>query len=137
MTLKARMLKHDDYDTLVKWWGYWRFPVPAREFLPEDGTFGVILEDESGLGYCAGFLYETNSDVAWMEYIVSNPEIKVKGLRKLMLELLIAELINLADDGGFQWIFTSLKHPSLMERYESQGFIKGSTGTTEMIKKID
>lgn len=136
MILKARLLKPDDYQILVGWWKFWRFTPPSIEFLPDYGTGGIILEDEEGTAYCAGFLYETNSDVAWMEFIVSNPGIKDKKLRSQSLDFLIEELSNFALREGFTWIFSSLKHPSLIKAYESQGFLKGTEGATEMIKRL-
>lgn len=130
----ARQLEDEDYETLKKWWKFWRFPVPAKNFLPEDGKCGIMIEDSEGTQYAAGFLYLTNSDAAWMEYIVSNPEIKDRKLRKQALEGLINQLSYMAKDNDAQWIFTSVKHKGLIERYLECGFMEGSTGTTEMIK---
>lgn len=132
----ARQLVSEDYDKLVEWWNYYKFPPPAREFLPDDGLCGIMVVDSEGNEYCAGFLYETNSKVCWMELIVANPEIKDKEIRKESLRQLINFLSDLANEWGYTWIFTSVKHPSLTERYLDCGFQVGTTGTKEMIKQL-
>ena len=132
----VRQLEDKDYETLKEWWKFWRFPAPPKNFLPEDGTCGVMVKDSEGTLYAAGFIYLTNSDVAWMEYIVSNPEIKDRKLRRQSQTVLIEQLTYMAKDNEAEWIFTSVKNDSLIERYLECGFSVGSTGTTEMIKQI-
>tara|TARA_R110000822_G_scaffold279201_1_gene400983 strand:- start:880 stop:1308 length:429 start_codon:yes stop_codon:yes gene_type:complete len=132
----ARGLEESDYITLVEWWNWWKFTPPPRDFLPENGTCGIMIEDSEGTQYCAGFLYLTNSKAAWLEFIVSNPEIKDKSLRKQMLDSLITQLCYFAKDNGVEWIFTSVKNKSLIDRYSDCGFTIGSKETTEMIKQL-
>lgn len=136
MIFEGRQTTQEDYDTLVEWWNYYKFPPPALEFLPDEGTCGLMVMDQDGNEICAGFLYETNSKVCWMELIVANPEVKDKKVRKDALEYLIDNLAYLAQDWGYGWIFTSVSHPSLTERYKECGFKVGTTGTTEMIKQL-
>jgi len=131
-----RMLHENDYETLTKWWDTYEFPVPPREFLPDNGKCGIMLEDSNGKQYCAGFVYFTNSGVSWIELIISNPCINDKELRKKMLNQLIVELENFAKHNHSKWIFTSVKNESLGFRFNECGFITGSVGTTEMIKKL-
>lgn len=56
----ARVLKEEDYTELISWWKFWRFPAPAQEMLPNNGTCGIMLSKE-GINICAGFIYYTNS----------------------------------------------------------------------------
>jgi uncharacterized protein YrzB (UPF0473 family) len=132
----ARQLEPQDYDKLVKWWEYYGFPPPPKNMLPDEGTCGMILYDTEGNEYCAGFLYETNSQLCWIEYIVANPDIKDKEERKEALKLLITYLTDLADVWGNKYIFASIKHPSLKERYLECGFLLGTDNTTELIKVL-
>ncbi|WZE63592.1 hypothetical protein PANI_CDS0073 [Maribacter phage Panino] len=131
-----RMLKHEDYDVLVKWWDKWKFAAPSREFLPDDGTCGVMLEDSEGNQYAAGFIYFTNSNACWMEFIVTNPFIKDKAKRKGVINDLIKYLEYLAMDNGAKWIFTSVKHQGLKEKLIESGFAIGTENSTEMIKQL-
>ena len=74
MKLKARKLIHEDYDTIVEWWKSWpEWEALSRDLLPENGTGGIMIERE-GKPLIAGFLYATNSNICWMEWIVSDPK---------------------------------------------------------------
>jgi len=134
--MNVRQTTTEDYQTLVDWWKFWRFPAPAIEFLPDQGRCGMMVQGDDGTEYCAGFIYETNSKVCLMEFIVANPKIRDGELRGEALTLLIDTLSYLAKDWGYQWVFTSIKHPSLMQRYKECGFQIGSTNTNEMIKVL-
>ena len=135
MQVQVRQTGPDDYPMLVDWWNHYKFPPPDLEFLPDNGNCGLMIEGIEGC-YCAGFIYETNAKVCLVELIVMNPDIKDKEVRKELLLLLIAELSNLAREWGYKWIFTSVQHPSLIDRYIDCGYQKGATGTTEMIKQL-
>lgn len=141
MKFNVRVLEYEDYATLCEWWDFWRFPAPSEYFLPSDEKdncyTGIMIEDGEGNDCCAGFIYMTNSRVCWMEYIVSNPKIKGKPKRRKMLERLIDELSKYAKSLGYYWIFTTLKNESLINHYKSQGFIEGTKGSTEMVKRIN
>jgi len=78
MKLTARRLTEKDYNTIVEWWKSWPEWEPlSQEMLPENGTGGIIIEKE-GEPIVAGFLYGTNSKIAWMEWI--NRFIRAMGL---------------------------------------------------------
>lgn len=134
--MTVRQTTSEDYNKLVKWWEHYGFPVPPLEFLPDNGNCGIMIVGEDGTDYCAGFIYETNSKVCWMELIVANPDLKDKETRKEALISLIENLSYLAYEWGYKWIFTSVEHPSLIERYKECGFKVGTTNTKEMIKQL-
>ncbi len=78
MNLGIRELNESDYeDVLVRWWKDWGWKeAPQKKFLPDNGKGGlmVTLEDKP---VCAGFIYfASNADVAWVEWIVSDRNIK-------------------------------------------------------------
>lgn len=131
---KVRQLKESDYDQLLKWWAWFRFPAPPKECLPENGTCGLMITKD-GIDICAGFIYFTNSKIAWIEFIVSNPEYKAKD-RQNAIDILITELSNIIRNRNFHIIFTSLKNENLINRFTSCGFTKGSSGTTEMVLNV-
>ena len=71
MQFTIRPLEYKDYDELLlKWWKDWRVVAPSRDFLPSDGLGGYIVYD-GDVPVCAGFIYNTDSNVAWCEFIVS------------------------------------------------------------------
>lgn len=131
---KARLLKENDYEQLVDWWKFWRFPAPPKECLPDNGTCGLMITKD-GIDICAGFIYFTNSKIAWIEFIVSNPDYKAKD-RQNAIEILITELSNIISNKDYHIIFTSLKNENLINRFESCGFVKGTGGSTEMVLKV-
>lgn len=131
---KVRLLTDEDYPVLENWWKFFRFPAPPKEYLPLDGKGGIIITKD-GIDICAGFIFFTNSKMAWLEYIVSNPEYREKD-RKDAIQSVITELTEIAKRQGFKAVFTSLKHSNLIKHYEACGYSKGSNNTTEMIIKL-
>jgi hypothetical protein len=135
MNLDIRMLNSNDYDDiLVGWWKRWRWTPPAKDFLPGDGQSGFIVYD-GDTPVCAGFLYVTNSKVAWVDWIISNFDYKDKDGRREGLILLIETLGESARLEEFTYTYALIKSPSLMELYEELGYVKGDSYTTEMIKR--
>ena len=131
--MEVRYLRHDDYDNfLVDWWESWNWVPPTRDMLPENGTGGIVVSKD-GVDICAGFIYFTNSKMAWLEFIVSNKEYRQSD-RKDAIEFLINTLSLVAKDKGFNYIYASIKNTSLIDRYKASGFKAGDSGCTEMIK---
>jgi hypothetical protein len=118
-----RELTENDYDMLLDWWKWFRFPAPPKVCLPDNGTGGIMVMKE-GVPVCAGFVYYTNSRMCWIEYIVSNPEYKNKD-RKEAIRFLIKELCKMAKEQGFLAAFTSVKNQNLINHYADCGFAKG------------
>jgi hypothetical protein len=131
---KIRLLTDNDYPTLSNWWNFWRFPVPLKEYLPDEGKGGVMVYKD-GIEICAGFLFFTNSKMAWLEFIVSNPEYKEKD-RKEAICFLINELTQIAKSKGFKIIFTSIKNENLVNRFKECGYVVGSENTKELIIQV-
>ena len=69
MSFNVRPLNENDYDTILKpWWEQWGWRPPEKDFLPDDGKGGIIVLNEEE-PICAGFMYATNSKVAWVDWI--------------------------------------------------------------------
>ena len=133
MELSKRRLQHDDYDTIVKWWESWPDWEPlARNLLPENGTGGIIIERD-GNPIVAGFLYGTNSKIAWMEWIVGNPEERNKSEA---IELLISSLEEWGIEGGFEVILSIGRSKSLINKHKKLGYTVDESPSYEIIKKI-
>ena len=133
MELNSRRLTYEDYDTLIDWWKSWPDWVPlGRNLLPEDGTGGIMIERD-GVPIVAGFLYSTNSKIAWMEWIVSNPKEKNKSDAIL---LLISSLEHWAKEGGFEVVLSIGRSKSLIEKHKTLGYTVDENPSYEIIKKI-
>lgn len=131
---KIRMLTEDDYVTLLNWWKGNRFPAPEKEYLPENGTGGIMVYKDD-VEICAGFIYFTNSKLVWIEFIVANHEYKSDD-RTEAIQSCINELTGIAKRRGFKAAFTSIKNQNLIKHFEACGYSKGSNNTTEMIIKL-
>lgn len=136
MALNIRPLNVRDYDTiLVGWWNDWGWTPPQKDFLPNDGTGGIMVLDEDE-PVCAGFMYTTNSKVAWIDWIVSNKQYRKKPQRKEAILLLVDTLTSIGRNTGHKYGYALIKHQSLIETYQELGYIKGDEYTGEMIKAL-
>jgi hypothetical protein len=134
MEFKIRLLNENDYsDILVEWWKQWGWEAPTRDFLPGDGTGGLIVFD-GDTPVCAGFVYLTNSRVSWVDWIISNKE--YRGERKKALTMLVDSLTNISEQSGSKYAYALIKNQSLIKVYEELGYIKSESYTSEMIKLL-
>jgi GNAT superfamily N-acetyltransferase len=133
-----RQLNVDDYDkTLVPWWNQWGWTPPQRDFLPDNGVGGLIVfDDVSHEPVCAGYLYLTNSEVVWIDWVVSNKSYTDREKRKKALDLLLSTLVASAKEKGYRFAYALIKNDSLIRTYEKHGFIKGDSYNLEMIKVL-
>jgi len=133
--MDIRVAKHTDYEMLKEWWGFWRFPAPSIQSLPhyEDESFNGLIAYKDGKDIACGFLYETNSNMCWVEYIVTNPKTSSEEREEAILSVL-EQLSLSAKHLGYSILFSSLKSDSLIDKYKKNGFIEGTKGTTELIK---
>lgn len=134
--LNIRPLTYEDYgDTLKGWWADWGWTAPTRDFLPDDGKGGLMVLD-GDVPVCAGYMYATNSRVAWVDWIISNKEYRKKPQRSEAISMLIATLTEISKNTGFKYCYALLKHKGLIETYEQLGYIKGDADASEMIKLL-
>ena len=136
MKFNIRVLKENDYeDILVGWWKDWKWIPPVKDFLPLNGLGGIMVEWDD-IPVCAGFIIQTNSKVAWIEWIVSNKNFKEKLHRKDALNLLVQTLTDVAKKTGSTYAYTILKSPSLINTYKNNGYLGEEQNINEMIKKL-
>jgi hypothetical protein len=136
MKLNVKALSHNDYeDILVEWWKDWGWEAPPeRDFLPQDGKGGVIVYDDN-IPVCAGFIYSTNSRIAWITWIISNKKYKNRNKKK-SLDMLISTLETISKNKGHKYMFTNNNHPALIKYFSNAGYVKGTT-STELIKTMN
>lgn len=133
MTIR-KLIESDYEDILLNWWHSWKWTAPNREFLPDNGTGGLIVFDGDE-PVCAGFVYVTNSSVCWVDWIISSRTYNKKPNRKNAISLLIGSLTKLCENLGCKYGYALIKHPSLISIYEDFGYIKADNYNFEMIKK--
>lgn len=125
--MEVRKYERYEYYTLVEWWNQHNWKAPSINMLPKTG---FIVEN-----VCAGFLYKTDSEIAWLEFIISNPN-SDKEERSKGLDLVINALLEEAKISGFKAVFTSVEHKKLIERYKEHGFIETDKDMTNMVKRL-
>lgn len=116
-----------DYPSACAWWKAHNWPVLPKEALPE---VGYIVPE-----ICAAWLYRSDSSIAWIEWIIANPE-SDKEVRSEALDLLIQTVSSHAKELGFKFLFSSASHPHLIERYKLHGFHISDTAMTNLIKAL-
>lgn len=133
MKYTLQHLEEKDYKVLAEWWEFWWKKKVPREALPDKLSDGILIKVD-GVPACAGFLYATSSRyVFWMEFIISNPDIKDKEARAKSINFTVRSLIELAQKAGALSIFSSIKHPSLKEVYKRNGFIESETKMSNFV----
>jgi hypothetical protein len=136
MSLIIRPLNENDYDTiLVQWWRNWGWEPVEKDFLPDDGKGGLMVLDGDE-PICAGFIYTTNSKVAWVDWIISSDTYRKKPERGEAIKLLVETLTNICRNTGHKYSYALIKHSNLVETYEELGYVKGENYIGEMIKLL-
>ena len=137
MGLSIRTLKESDYqDHLVGWWKDWGMSPVPKDFLPDDGMGGLMVTDGDD-NVCAGFMYSTNSKIAWVDWIISNKGYRKKPQRTEAIRILINSLTNIASASGYIYSYALVKNSSnLVKTYVDLGYAKTCVYTNELIKKL-
>lgn len=117
----------EDYATLCEWWKSKDFTPPPEELLP---ATGYVCNE-----IAAGFLYLTNSPIAWAEWIVGNPEVD-KEARSIALDELINHVCCAAKKAGSIVVFSSSNNAHFMKRLTTLGFVVGDTDTAQLFRRL-
>ena len=134
MELSLRALKESDYEDMSSWWKWWRWPEVSKDTLPMNGIGGLMVYKDDIL-IVAGFLYLSNSKVAWLDWIVSNPQYRQSD-RKDALEVLIMGLEDVAISQGYNTIISIARNKSLINIHEQLGYTVDKNPSYEISKKI-
>ena len=107
----------EHYDLLCSWWqGHNWTPLPIQA-LPSNG----IVTYYGNKPVSAGFLYKTDSSIAWLEWLVCDPK-AAKEYRSDCINNTIESLCMLADELGYKLIMTSVNNIGLKKRLDNHGF---------------
>jgi hypothetical protein len=134
MGLTTRALQESDWETLQEWWKKWDWPIMSKDLLPLNGCGGLMIYKGDQL-IAAGFLYLSNSKVAWLDWIISNPEYKESD-RKQALALLIDELEKVALAQDYSIIISIARNKSLINIHKELGYTIDENPSYEISKKI-
>ncbi len=135
MEFTVRRLTEKDWDTLVSWWKQWEFDfVPSKEFLPDNGTGGLIVEKED-VPIASVFMYTTNSGVCALGWPLSDKNYQ-KEDRKQAMKLLNIACENVWKKHGGRFMFFWGDNKKYNKSLEDIGFVEGDKNYSHLIKKI-
>ena len=134
MKLNARKLIDTDYNVLVDWWKWWRWPSIPQNFLPDNGTGGIMIQKEN-IPIVAGFIYYTNSDAVFVEWIISNPKYKDND-RKEAIEMLLNTIEAICKEQGKKYMFSIGRNQNLINTHKKLGWGVDTKPSYEIAKKI-
>ena len=135
MELKVRTLLKEDYEELCSWWERWDWPILSKDMLPGEGTSGVMVSKDN-INIVAGFLYWSNSDLVWLDWIISNPDYKDED-KKQAIELLIQTAEEMVKSAGKKYMMSISRSKSLLNIHENLGWNIDKTASHEMVKIIN
>ena len=134
MKLNVRTLTEKDYDLLVKWWNDWGWDPVPQDMLPENGKSGIMIEDDKK-PIIAGFLFWSNSQMVWLDWIISD-----KKCSKLTRAKALYNLINMAEEmvkkAGKKYMITVSDNKSLITTFNKKGWCVDKDPLHKIIKKI-
>lgn len=133
--IEILQLTEQDYPIISKWWEeYHHSPFMPQSCLPDNGTGGLMIyKDKNPIG--CGFVYRTNSSIAWVEYVVFNKSYRGEDRNDLLLEL-IKQLEYFAKINGSTVCFTTTASESLIDKYKQNGWNGDEQPSYEFIKII-
>jgi len=118
---EIRPVRVEDFPTLNKWWdSYDHIEVPDSGLLPNNGLGGYVVEKEGKIRACA-FLYFTNSDVAYVDYLVGDPNYKGRDRYSMILDLIdLCTAVGLKEGCRLMWAMTT--YDGVVKRCRDLGY---------------
>ena len=126
--MDVRNISPDDWDLLVKW-GINK----NKDLLPKEGTGGLLVHVEN-IPIAAGFIYLTNSKLAFINDIVYDKN-KDEKLLHNSLDLLIVAFEQSLKELGFKSIIVIGTDEMLNDSYKALGWEESET-INKLIKNI-
>lgn len=120
------------YETACSWWKAYNWPCPPIHALSDTG---VIVVDSDNQYITAAWIYETNSSIVLLEFIVANPEIKGEK-RDQAFNMMMDSLEGYTKSRNFTSIFSSVSNNSLIKRLEKRDFQKTNENMTNFIRSL-
>jgi hypothetical protein len=132
--MNTRTLTESDYEILTDWWKAWDWPILVKDMLPDNGTGGIMVENE-GENIVAGFLYWSNSKLVWLDWIISNPKVN-RDIRQEAIKKLILTAEHMTKEAGSKYMMSISRSNSLLKTHEQMGWNVDKTPSHEMVKII-
>jgi hypothetical protein len=113
-------LTEEDYAIICGMMTGWKMNPLHRRMLSE---YGVIISKD-GHDVCSGWLYQSDSKLAWVEWVVMNKKAP-KHTREGALDFLYETLFRKAKELDYEVVMCAVNHISLIERLKNKlGFVE-------------
>jgi len=120
------------YEIAVKW--YHEHGWDGAPALAELAPNGVVILYEK-LPCAMTWVYKSDGNIAWISWIVADRYMK-KDIKEYALQHLIDTCELLARGWGYKQLWTSVRLPKIVRRFEAQGFRKGDVKMTNLVKEL-
>lgn len=126
-------LNEPDYYLVMGWLKSWKFEPLPRQYYSE---YGAIVS-KGGEDVCCGWLYQSDSKIAWIEWVVINKKASKKN-REGAIDFLYETLFNKGKELGFELVMTYTKKGRFCNYLEDKhGFTPtGETNMELLFKKL-
>ncbi len=130
--MKSRPYSPYDYVTVSSWYVSRGIQAIPPQLLPQTGL--LIYEGDTPLA-CA-FLYKTDSSLALIDGLITNPNATDSLSRKEAMRLLLEELSTIAKEAGYSVLMAAPTHPNVGPFLESQGFTRDPAPTPIFVRSL-
>lgn len=133
MSYQVKIYSNDAfYETFCEWLNTHRMPVIKKTLLPRKVFVCYNSKEEACY---ASWFYETDSNLAWIGYTVSNKKVKYEN-KKESLKHLIKHIVTYSKELGFEMLFTTSSEESIMKTLNENQFSKGDINVTHFFKNL-
>ena len=116
-----RWIEERDIKIIDSWWPHWNEKPIIHELLPENGYGGLVIE-RNGKIVAACYVYLTNSNMGYVDFLISDPKWKSRDRWSVLLELFEA-CYNAAKDAGCTEVWATSLIPGVVKRCAALGYV--------------
>lgn len=132
MNYVIRKYENSDYETLKSWWTQVDEQAPTAGAIPTSSSFILELDNKPAISLSVCL---TNTDVAYLNNFIGNPEVKGSE-RKKCGNILFEYAEKFSKVLGYNKLFCFVKNDKLVERYKHFGLTVENSNIKVMSKEI-
>lgn len=118
-------LNEEDYHIVCKMQTDWKMAPLHRRMMPEH----VIIVSKDGVDVCCSSLYQSDSKIAWIEWVVISRDKKnTKNLREGAIDFMYETLFDKAKQLGFEVVMCIANLEPFIERLKTKYKFVEDTG---------
>ena len=119
MEYNIRKITKDDLLIIDDWWIGHKLTKPDRDLLPGQGLDGFIIEKTNAIAAC--YIYLTNSKIAYIDFLISDPKYKNND-RDDVIKTLITACVDIALNLGNKIVWATSENKGVINKCKENGF---------------